>query len=52
LKIIGAFLIFIALYGFQEAFTVANVSWFIIGVFLVAINEWVLLVQYICKAKQ
>ena len=52
MKIVGGFLIFLALYGFQEAVTFSNVSWFIIGVFLVAIQEWVALFKYIYKARQ
>jgi hypothetical protein len=50
LKIIGAFLIFLALYGFQEAVTFDNVLWFVVGVFLVAVQEWVTLFKYIHKA--
>lgn len=39
MKIIGAFLIFLALYGFQEAVTISNVCWFALGIFLVATEE-------------
>ena len=56
MKIIGGFLIFLALYGFQEAVTVSNVSWFILGVFFVAIEEWATLfshtVRYIHRDKR
>lgn len=56
MKIIGAFLIFLALYGFQEAVTFSNVLWFIVGVFLIAIQEWILLfshtVRYIRRDKK
>ncbi len=56
MKIVGAFLIFLALYGLQEAVTFTNVLWFIVGVFLVAIEEWVSLfshtVRYIHRDKQ
>jgi membrane-bound ClpP family serine protease len=56
LKIIGGFLIFLALYGFQEAVTFSNVSWFVIGLFLVAIEEWIILfghtVRYIHRDKR
>ena len=56
MKIVGAFLIFLALYGFQEAVTLSNVSWFIIGAFLIAIEEWIMLfahtVRYIHRDKR
>ena len=56
MKIVGAFLIFLALYGFQEAVTFANVFWFILGVFLIAIEEWAALfshtVRYVHRDKQ
>jgi membrane-bound ClpP family serine protease len=56
LKIVGAFLIFIALYGFQDGVTFTNVLWFALGVFLIAIEEWVTLfshtVRYIHRDKQ
>lgn len=55
MKIVGAFLIFIALYGFQDGVTFANVLWFALGVFLVAIEQWVTLfshtVRYIHRDK-
>ena len=56
MKIVGAFLIFLALYKFQEAVTFMSVLWFIVGVFLVAVEEWVTLfshtVRYVHKDKQ
>jgi membrane-bound ClpP family serine protease len=56
LKIVGAFLIFLALYGFQEGVTFVNVLWLVLGVFLVAVEEWVTLfshtVRYVYKGKQ
>lgn len=56
MKVIGAFLIFLALYGFQEAVTFSNVCWFILGVFLIAIQEWAMLfahtVRYIHRDKR
>ena len=56
MKIVGAFLIFIALYGFQDEVTFINVLWLALGVFLVAIEEWVTLfshtVRYIHRDKQ
>ena len=56
MKLVGGFLIFLALYGFQEAVTFSNVLWFIIGVFLIAIEEWVTLfchtVRYVHRDKR
>jgi membrane-bound ClpP family serine protease len=56
LKIIGGFLIFLALYGFQTEVTLSNVSWFVLGVFLIAIDEWIMLfshtVRYIHRDKR
>ena len=56
MKVIGAFLIFLALYGFQTGATFSNVCWFIVGVFLIAIQEWVQVfmhtVRYIHRDKQ
>jgi len=39
LKLVGGFLIFLALYGFQEAVTFSNVLWFALGIFLIATEE-------------
>jgi len=56
LKVIGAFLIFLALYSFQNEVTFSNVCWFLLGLFLVAIEEWVILfthtVRYIHRDKR
>ena len=39
MKLVGGFLIFLALYGFQEAVTFSNVLWFALGIFLIATEE-------------
>lgn len=56
MKIVGAFLIFLALYGFQEAVTFSNVCWLVLGVFLIAVQEWLQLfehtVRYIHRDKR
>lgn len=56
MKLVGGFLIFLALYGFQTEVTFSNVCWFVIGLFLVAIEEWILLfghtVRYIHRDKR
>lgn len=56
MKIVGGFLIFLALMGFQTEVTVANVLWFVVGIFLIAIEEWAQLfghtVRYIHRDKQ
>ena len=56
MKIVGGFLIFLAVYGFQEAVTLANVSWLILGMFLIAMEEWATLfshtVRYIHRDKR
>jgi membrane-bound ClpP family serine protease len=55
MKIVGGFLIFLALYGFQTEVTRSNVSWFALGVFLIAMEEWFVLfghtVRYIHRDK-
>jgi hypothetical protein len=40
LKLIGAFLIFLAVHGFQTEVTASNLSWLLIGVILVGIEEF------------
>lgn len=39
MKLVGGFLIFLALYGFQEAVTLSNVLWLALGIFLIATEE-------------
>ena len=50
MKIIGGFLIFLALYGFQEAVTLSNVLWLIFGLFFIAVEQWVMLFNYVYKS--
>jgi len=55
MKIVGGFLIFLALYGFQTEVTFRNVSWLMLGIFLIAMQEWFILfghtVRYIHRDK-
>ena len=56
LKLVGGFLIFLALYELQNGFNWFALGWFLLGLFLIAVEEWVLLfghtVRYIHRDKQ
>jgi len=40
LKVIGGFLIFLSLYQFNQDIYFPSVFWFMLGIFLVAVDHW------------
>lgn len=56
MKIIGGLLIFVALYNLNEAITFTFVGWLLLGIFLIAVEEWAQLfahtVRYIHRDKR
>jgi len=46
MKIIGGFIVFLALYGFGVQITLTGVLWFLFGIFLMAIPEALELFKY------